>query len=89
MKQPKDMTLDEAVSEFLHLDGYFMRCKEIEQGIGTKESCRFMLVADRINELDDLNEAWSEYHYAGPATLALAFKSRIDAIKRSQTQKAV
>lgn len=86
MKQPEDMTLAEAIAEFEHLDRYFMRCKDMGQGIGTKETSRFALCADRINELDELAEVWSEYEQAGPATLALAWRTRIDAIKRARSQ---
>jgi hypothetical protein len=82
-KQPEDMTLEEATAEFESLDRYFLKCKEIGQGINSKESIRFLLCADRINDLDPLAEVWSEYHYAGPATLVVAKKAQLDALKKA------
>lgn len=91
MKKPiEEMNLDEAIAEFQHLDSYFMKCKEIGQGINSKESCAFLLAADRIYQLDQINPTWSEYYQADPPILALVHRNRIEAIKkgRSQLQKA-
>ena len=87
MKQPEEMTLDEAVNEFDSLDRYFLSCKAIGQGINSKESIRFLLCADRIHELDpgNVTNAFSVYEETNPHVLSIIYRNRIEACKQART----
>jgi len=49
-KQVGEMTLDEVYQEKEHLEHYFEGCREIEQGINTKETVRYRLCCERIEQ---------------------------------------
>ncbi len=82
MKQPEDMTADEAASEFQHLDSYCMRCKESGQGVNSKEFVRFRLVADRLHELGLGRDYESAYHQGDATMIALVWEKNIAALKK-------
>lgn len=57
---PVSTVLDDTLGELAHLDMYFVQCREIGQGINTKETVKYRALADRVLALGGDFE--SEYH---------------------------
>lgn len=81
MKRPAEMTLDEALGEFQHLDSFFVGCRDAQHGISTKETVRFNLVADRLVELGHGN-AFSVYHQSSAFGHCVRWAKAIAAAKK-------
>jgi hypothetical protein len=88
MKKIAEMSPDELEFEFQHLDGYFIRCRDEQHGISSKESIQFVRLAMALCAVDR-GHVRSEYHNETAAEFVEFRGQQIEAINRLENSKTL